>query len=275
MDKGRGFTLIELLVVIAIIALLMAILMPALNRVKKQARTTACLANLKQWGLMFAMYCEDNNGNYFSGQYGGTWSGQGSGRFWRKCMRPYSKTEKMWLCPNAKKHRGGGNTGGGGVLPFHRDEAWIVNDSDGTYDVGSYGLNGWALNPPPGTTSVWGRSPASDHWRTPYVKNANNVPVFFGMWWVDTWPRERDNPPAQGERPSDTVNTDEMNRVCVDRHDGFVNGLFADWTVGKIGLKELWTLKWHRSYNINGPWTKAGNVLPNDWPAWMRSFKDY
>ena len=275
MDKRKGFTLIELLVVIAIIALLMSILMPALNRAKKQARTTACLANLKQWGLMFSLYCEDNNGNYFSGQYGGTWSGQGSGRFWRKCMRPYSKTEKMWLCPNAAKHRGGGNPGGGGVLPYFHDEAWRVNDSDGTHDVGSYGLNGWALNPPPGTTSVWGRSPASDHWRTPHVKNANNVPVFFGMWWVDAWPREKDDPPAIKARPSDTVNTNEMNRVCVDRHDGFVNGLFADWTVRKTGLKELWTLKWHQSYNINGPWTKAGGVVSSNWPQWMRGLKEY
>lgn len=51
MRKRNGFTLIELLVVIAIIAVLMAILMPALNRVKKQARAVACMANLNQWGL--------------------------------------------------------------------------------------------------------------------------------------------------------------------------------------------------------------------------------
>ena len=56
MIKRTAFTLIELLVVIAIIAVLMAILMPALNRVKRQARNVACQANLNQWGLFFAMY---------------------------------------------------------------------------------------------------------------------------------------------------------------------------------------------------------------------------
>ena len=62
MHKRRGFTLIELLVVIAIIALLMAILMPALQRVKKQARTVYCLNSLKQLGMAMTMYADDNGG---------------------------------------------------------------------------------------------------------------------------------------------------------------------------------------------------------------------
>ena len=60
MSRKRGFTLIELLVVIAIIALLMGILMPALTRVKKQARSVACQALLKQWGAIWTMFCDEN-----------------------------------------------------------------------------------------------------------------------------------------------------------------------------------------------------------------------
>jgi len=65
MKRNReAFTLIELLVVIAIIALLMAILMPALQRVKKQAAAVACQSHLHQWGLIWAMYTQDHDG-YF------------------------------------------------------------------------------------------------------------------------------------------------------------------------------------------------------------------
>jgi hypothetical protein len=46
-------------------------------------------------------------------------------------------------------------------------------------------------------------------------------------------------------------------------------------TVRKVGLKELWTLKWHRTFDTANAWTGAGGVQPGDWPEWMRSFKDY
>lgn len=64
--KTRAFTLIELLVVIAIIALLMAIIMPALNLAKKKAATTACLSNTKNLSLGWYMYMQDNDGRIMS-----------------------------------------------------------------------------------------------------------------------------------------------------------------------------------------------------------------
>ena len=59
MNERRGFTLIELLVVIAIIAVLMAILMPALQRVKKQAQAATCLSGLRQIGVAAELYAND------------------------------------------------------------------------------------------------------------------------------------------------------------------------------------------------------------------------
>jgi prepilin-type N-terminal cleavage/methylation domain-containing protein len=71
MQRSKGFTLIELLVVIAIIALLMAIILPALNAVKKKAATTVCLSNTKNLSLGWYMYMTDNDGRIMSSEDNG------------------------------------------------------------------------------------------------------------------------------------------------------------------------------------------------------------
>jgi len=103
MRKQNAFTLIELLVVIAIIALLMAILMPALQRVKKQAKAVACQSNLHQWAIVFEMYAGQNDGYFWSGDFNrGGWEQYA----WVGPLRPYYNNEKdLRFCPTATKLR--------------------------------------------------------------------------------------------------------------------------------------------------------------------------
>ena len=59
--RRKGFTLIELLVVVAIIAILMAILMPAMSRAREQGKRAVCLNNVKQFGMSWVMYADEND----------------------------------------------------------------------------------------------------------------------------------------------------------------------------------------------------------------------
>ena len=228
----------------------------ARNRIKKQARSVACMSKLKQWGLIFAMYTEDNNGYFFSGQ------GDESGRSWMDPLRPYYRDSTLLLCPEATKPYTMG-----GQNPFG---AWEVDN-----EVGSYGLNGWICNPPQEKTELWGHGPTENYWRTPKVKGANNIPVLLDAMWANAWPKSADQPPEWENWREDKCNINGMRCFCVNRHEGYVNVLFMDWSARKVGLKELWTLKWHRNYNTNGQWTRAGGVRPSDWPPWMRNLKNY
>jgi prepilin-type processing-associated H-X9-DG protein len=66
-----------------------------------------------------------------------------------------------------------------------------------------------------------------------------------------------------------------IQNFCMNRHNGYVNGLFLDWSVRQVGVKELWTLNWYTEFNRVGRWTKAGGVKSQNWPRWMQEFRDY
>jgi hypothetical protein len=113
------------------------------------------------------------------------------------------------------------------------------------------------------------------------MQGIDNVPVLADARWFEAQPRYTDSPPPFEQWPGDQTDyvdiysrKDGMSCFCVNRHEASVNVLFIDFSVRKIGLKELWTLKWHRNYDVKGPWTTAGGVQPNDWPLWMKEFKD-
>ena len=273
MSRRKGFTLIELLVVIAIIALLMAILIPTLRRAKEQAKTVGCLANLKQWNITFAMYVEENDGKFPSGE---TWQG-----FWWIAQLPPRiqsyKANPLWFCPSGQKPIR--DEKGVTIPTFNIYNAWGIYTrqdygnlcADGI--AGSYGISGYVLSTASSTQQFEGGRMTQNNWRTPQVPGASQIPLFIEALRFDLWPLHTD-PPATFEFAA-WQGTNHMARCCINRHDGFLNSAFCDFSARKVGLKELWTLKWHRQFNTAGPWTKAGAVRAEDWPEWIRRFKEY
>jgi prepilin-type N-terminal cleavage/methylation domain-containing protein/prepilin-type processing-associated H-X9-DG protein len=301
-----GFTLIELLVVIAILALLMAILLPTLQRVRRQAKAVACQSNLRQWGTHWAMRTGENDG-YFPGcgpekeylwhqvEEDLPWNagfGWGLGWYGSPYDEPdwYQSSQGIWCCPMATKlaNPGGAPYGPGGTfLAWGR---WWPKDQYPWDMYGSYGINSYTLWPywTEDVESRFGHTVVPYCWSSPHVKGASSVPMQLdSSMWCGGWPRDGAKPPACDAIPTEIVRPPPVPREtheygtygdtpsCINRHDGYVNGLFFDWSVRKVGLKELWTLKWHRQYNTRGPWTKAGGVVSSDWPEWLRPFKDY
>lgn len=101
-NSGKPFTLIELLIVIAIIAILAAMLLPALSKARDNAKATQCLSNLKQFGTTFSMYQQDYR-DYLPNNNSAVASDHWANRIQPYLGRPYDAnnyTQGVWKCPS-------------------------------------------------------------------------------------------------------------------------------------------------------------------------------
>ena len=264
-SKKNGFTLIELLVVIAIIAVLMGILMPALARVRKQARGAACLSQIKQWSLMWGMYFDDNEGRMPDVEKGIGLDDKGWHRgFWVSVLRQgWEKRPKLLTCPSARKTNPNGESHGGPEWTYHMPQ---YLDVEGGLDA-SYAMNLWACSMSSSISTLQGR-PRKHHWMNfKNVKRAGEVPLFLDAMWRGGGPHwdstNAITPPSENGDWQGAGH--EMKHFAIDRHGAGSNVLFMDASARKVQTKELWGLMWHKNY----PTQRVQTMSPSWWGPWL------